>query len=772
MKFFITVLLVVLIGLPAPVASQTRDSWRSVRTNNLFVIGNAEPEKLRQVAVWLEFFHSAFARLVSRNVLDSSVPTTVIVFRDDPSFTPFKPLYQGRPANVAGYFQPGEDVNYIAMSLDPRERDPFSIAFHEYVHLHLRENVPGVPLWLNEGLAEFYGSLQFSGGEALLGVPLPYYIRLLRAEEMLPLTTLLNIDTRSPHYNEQDKSGIFYGQSWALVHYLMLGGGPARQDQFKRFLQQVSRGDDPVKALENSFGMTLDTIEKELNAYVRRGDIPSLRIASADDPQAYASYTAMQRQSLSEGEANYYLGDLLRHIGRDDDAERYFKQAIALDPNAPLAYAALGQLSLRHKRFAEAKKYFERATTSPQHYLVHYNYAWVLSREAMSPSGRINQLSPENAAIMRQQLLQTIKLAPQFAAAYYLLALVDLVTDERLDEAREMAEKAQRLQPKPAYPSLLLAEIHLRRSETANARALLEPLTRDSDPAIRNEAQDLLESLNNPAGANRSGATSRSSAKASGALVVVEPVSTSTTRTLGGDASGGTTAIRDGQTIQRSGSQPSVDELLARYVEAMGGEKAIKAVTSRMLKGTLDVPGVSRGGSFESYIQGPNKAYSLIQAHPFGTLKIGYNGRTGWSQTNGVVRPVKIPAELGSLQRDADLYAVLRIKNNYVKVTAPGMSEIGYRQVYVLDLQPAAGAIERVYLDAQTYLPARLNTYRKLGNALEMVEVYLDDWKAVDGVQYPFSISQRFSKITLSFTVTEIRHNLPLDATLFEPPSK
>jgi hypothetical protein len=191
-----------------------------------------------------------------------------------------------------------------------------------------------------------------------------------------------------------------------------------------------------------------------------------------------------------------------------------------------------------------------------------------------------------------------------------------------------------------------------------------------------------------------------------------------------------------------------------------------------MLKGTLDVPGVSRGGSFESYIQGPNKAYSLIQAHPFGTLKIGYNGRTGWSQTNGVVRPVKIPAEIGSLQRDADLYAVLRIRNNYVKVTAPGMSEIGYRQVYVLDLQPAAGAIERVYLDAQTYLPARLNTYRKLGNALEMVEVYLDDWKAVDGVQYPFSISQRFSKITLSFTVTEIRHNLPLDATLFEPPSK
>jgi len=192
---------------------QTRDSWRSVRTNNLFVIGNADPEKLRQVAAWLEFFHSAFGRLVSRNVLDASVPTTVVLFRDEASFTPFKPLYQGRPANVAGFFQPGEDVNYIAISLDPGERDPFSTAFHEYVHLHLRDNVPGAPLWLNEGLAEFYGTMQFSGSEATLGAPLNHYLRLLRDQEMLPLTTLFSIGTNSPHYNEQEKSGIFYGQS-------------------------------------------------------------------------------------------------------------------------------------------------------------------------------------------------------------------------------------------------------------------------------------------------------------------------------------------------------------------------------------------------------------------------------------------------------------------------------------------------------------------------------------------------------------------------------
>ena len=97
MKIFIALFLAVLCtfqtgAVQAKPAPQTRDNWRSVRTNNLFVIGNADADKLRQVATWLEFFHSSFARLVSRNVLNPSVPTTVIVFRDDASFTPFKPL--------------------------------------------------------------------------------------------------------------------------------------------------------------------------------------------------------------------------------------------------------------------------------------------------------------------------------------------------------------------------------------------------------------------------------------------------------------------------------------------------------------------------------------------------------------------------------------------------------------------------------------------------------------------------------------------------------
>lgn len=729
MKIFITLFLATLclfetIVIQAKLAPQTRENWRSVRTNNLFVIGNADAEKVRQVAAWLEFFHSSFARLVSRNVLNSSVPTTVVIFRDDASFVPFKPLYQGRPANIAGFFQPGDDVNYIAISLDPSERDPYSTAFHEYVHLHLRDNVPNAPIWLNEGLAELYGSLQFSGTEALLGAPLYPYIRLLRDHELLPLETLFSIGTNSPHYNEQDKSGIFYGEAWALVHYLMLGER-GRQEQFKRFLQAVSRGESAAKAIQDSFGVSVAKLEEDLRAYVRRGDFTAQRIGGVDDPQTYASYTAMQRTSLTDSEANFYLGDLLQHIGRDNDAERYFKQSIALDPSYLPAYAALGRLYVYQRRYDEAKKYLQKATSSPQSYMIHYLYAYVLSREGISPAGEVLEYSRETTTAMREQLLQSIKLASNYAPSYYLLAFVDFIADEHLDEAVEMAQKAQQLAPGNKNYSDLAERIKLARSGA----------TRQAHGPVKDVA-------------------------------IAEPVQPSNSRVLGGDSNG--VVINDGQTVDKSGALPTVDELLAKYVEAMGGAAAVKAKTSRVIKGTLDVVGRMRGGSFETYAQAPNKLVTITNTQPTGLSTVGFNGRNGWSRTSSGVRTLK-GAELAALQRDANFYGFLTMKDDYAKITLAGKSKIGYREVYVLDLKPTVGAVERVYFDAQTYLPARVNTVAMVLSTSLPVEIYLDDWREVDGVKYAFSLSQRFTGLTLVFNVKEIKHNVEIDAKLFEP---
>ena len=686
-----TALVIALLFTFSTITAQTRDGWRSVRTNHLFVIGNADPESLRRVAVWLEFFHAAFARLVSRNVIDSSVPTTVIVFRDDMSFTPFKPVYNGRPASVSGFFLPGDDVNYIALSLDPRG-DTYGTAFHEYVHLHVKDNVPGAPLWLNEGLAELYEALEFSGNDAIIGQPDPDYLYLLRQREMLPLKTLFSIGTDSPHYNERDKAGVFYGESWALVHYLMFGDR-ARQDQFRKLLQRIGSGDDAAKAIEATYGTTLDVIEQELQSYVRRGNLTAQRITGIANPEAYRSYTATQRSGLTDSETYYYLSDLSLHMGRHTVAERGLKEAIAQDPGFLPAYAALGSMYVEQRRYAEAKKYLQKATTSPQSYLVHYYYAYVLSREGVSAKGEVSQYSRENAAVMREQLLQSIKLAPSYAPAYYLLGVVDFLSDQT-DEALEMAQKAQQLSPSNKNYVELVQDIKQFRTGSTTAQARREPIKSDT---------------------------------------IAEPTRTTTSHMLGGAS--GPVAINDGQTVDSSGALPAIDDVVNKYMQAVGGAAAVNAVTSRVVKGTVDIVGVSRGGAFELYTVRPNKNVGFIK--PAG-------------------------GELVVMKGDADFYSIINLKNNYAKLTLAGKSKIGYREVYVIDMKAASGASNRLFIDAESYLPARMNT--------ERAEIYFDDWREADGLKLPYVITYTVQKRTMTLTVQEIQTNVPLDARIFAKP--
>jgi tetratricopeptide (TPR) repeat protein len=722
---------------------------------------------MRQVAVWLELFHDAFARLLSKPVVNFSVPTTVVVFRDDASFRPFKPLYQGRPADVAGYFQPGPDVNYIALSLERGGRDSLRTAFHEYVHLHLRENMPDAPLWLNEGLAEFYSAFAVSGGEAAFGAPIPYHIRLLRGRELIPLATLFAVAHDSPHYNERDKSGIFYAESWALVHYLMLGGGGRLRPQLTRFVNLLSAGVSADAGVQLAFGMSLEALEGELKEYVRRGEFASERVAVGRGPDSHVS---AQSAALSEAEAYSYLGDLLLHINRPGDAEKYFQRSLSLDPKLAAAHAALGLLLVRQGSFEEAKKHLRLATVTPQSYLVHYYYAYVLSQEGAG-SGPA-RYSPESAAVMRNELGKVIKLAPQFANAYYLLAFVNLVTGEQLDEAVDLAKRAQQLdRGRPHYP-LLLAQIHLGRRDVESARQILESLARqNTDPQVRSEAEALLEYIDSPSGGAAAGSPADIRARV-GASVVRE------LGTASGDLPGATPGVKpsiatavDGITVDNTGPMPSPDQVIEWYVEAAGGPKAVGAVTSRVARGKLDVAGVSRGGAIEIYTKAPNKVLTVMKAHPFGEVRFGHDGRAGWSQTHpGGLRALK-GAESGALRRDAYFYNPASLRDNYQSIRLLGRAKIGYRDVYVLEMRPAAGDAERLYIDAKTHLPARLDAARVNVRGAGYATIYLDDWREVDGLKMPFRITQSFPGLSVVITIEEVKQNAPLDEALFNRPA-
>lgn len=481
--------------LVAPLCARDKEEeWTSVQSKNFLLVGNARERDIRKVAARLEQFREAFLRLLPVDHFDSSVPLTVIVFKDDAAYTPFEPLYSGQPAGVAGFFQSSPDVDYITLSADRKHvRRPDALAFHEYVHLLVRNSFGNAPLWFNEGLAEYYSTFDISDGnkKVTLGSPVSNRVKTLRERELLPLEKLFNVDDVSPYYKEPDKRNLFYAQSWALVHYLLSG---QRRIQLSTYLELLARGMTVEDAFRQAFQTDFATLENELRAYIRFNNYPQQIITFEKrlelDP-------LVRSTPLREAEAQFYLGDLLLHTNQLDKAASYLQKAVALDPNLATAHASLGVLHMRQNRFDEAKKHLERASLDSQNYLVHYYHAYVLSREGMMLDSFIEgYYGKEAAQLMRAELKKAIELAPNFAEAYRLLAYVNLVRDEQLDESIALLNRAISLSPRRQEYALLLAQVYLRREEFDAARKVLNPLILSSTSAlIRSQAQTLLTSV-------------------------------------------------------------------------------------------------------------------------------------------------------------------------------------------------------------------------------------------------------------------------------------
>jgi tetratricopeptide (TPR) repeat protein len=490
------VAVIALLVLALPVSA--KDTWLSVRSKNFLLIGNASEKEIRQVGTRLEQFRYVFMQLFPKANLNTPVPTTVIVFKNDSSYKPFKPLYQGKTNdNIAGYFQQGEDVNYITLTTEARPESPYGVIFHEYTHLLVGNNMSDPPVWFNEGLAEYYSTFDVSDGnkKITLGKPISNHVYLLR-ERFIPLADLLRVTHDSPAYNERDKSGIFYAESWALVHYLLQGDKGQRVAQLAKFSALLSAGKTLDDSFQQAFQMDYKTMEGELRKYVQRSTYPGTIFELA---QPLEFDTEMQTKPLSEAEAQAYLGDLLYHTNRADDSEAYLKQALTLAPDLPLAEAALGRVRVHQKRYDEARKLLEQAVKAdPQNYLAHFYLAEALNRQALGPDNVVMQYPADVAATMRAELKKAIELNPNFPEAYHLLAFLDLVNGEELMDATVAMTQARLLRPERLQYALTLARVYFRRQQFDAARHVLEQVMRsgNADAQIRAEAQGTLQQVN------------------------------------------------------------------------------------------------------------------------------------------------------------------------------------------------------------------------------------------------------------------------------------
>jgi tetratricopeptide (TPR) repeat protein len=486
-KPFLAVAFVFLALHSQPQQVIAKDTWTSIQSKNFFLVGNGNEKDIKQVAVRLEQFRDVFTRLFPKVKFATPVPTTVVVFKSDSSFKPFKP-----GPNIAGYFQPGPDVNYISLTTELQgDQNPYNVIFHEYTHLLVNNTLENAPVWFNEGLAEYYSSFSISDDQKfVLGDPIANHVFLLRESKMLPLRTLFQVDHKSPHYNERNKQSIFYAQSWALMHLLLVGKA-GRADQLAKFIDMVSRNVAVEQAFQESFQMPIETMEKELREYVRQS---RYNIVRGHFERKLQTDTGMQSAPLSEADAQAYLGDLLLHSNRQD-CEVYLKKALSLDPNSVVANSAMGMAKLRDGKSNEALSHLERAVTSnSQNYLVHYYYALALS--GVGSGQPVSGLAPDVASKIRQHLLKSIELRPDYPTSYQLLGFVSLVTGNNLDEAKTLVSRAIQVAPGRSELLFILGQLYLRSGDYKQARQLLEKAAKSTtEDELRQSAEAMLAQL-------------------------------------------------------------------------------------------------------------------------------------------------------------------------------------------------------------------------------------------------------------------------------------
>jgi len=313
--------------------------------------------------------------------------------------------------HAAGLYQQGPTKIYVVLQMNLEGERPYHILYHEYTHTLVHLNFFHVPLWLDEGLAEYLGNASLGNKEVRIGLVPAGHLYVLQQNKLLPIETLLTVDHSSPYYNEANRTSVFYAESWVLTHYLMLDQ-KARQDRLlPKFLEAYTRTGDQVAAAKIAFG-DLQKFGNTLDKYARAGNFYN-GIMKPSTESVDKNYTF---RALSHAEVSILLGEFLAIHGRPKEAKELLDAAAKENPNSAALHEVLGLSEYRNGDWEGATKEMEEAirlgTTSFAPYYM------VGARMARG----IDYSLKEGDAQVIENLNKAIKLNPNFAPAYDALA--------------------------------------------------------------------------------------------------------------------------------------------------------------------------------------------------------------------------------------------------------------------------------------------------------------------------------------------------------------
>ncbi len=222
---------------------------------------------------------------------------------------------------------------------------------------------------------------------------------------------------------------------------------------------------------------------------------------------------------------------------------------------------------------------------------------------------------------------------------------------------------------------------------------------------------------------------------------------------------------------------PTVDQILAKYVEALGGEPALRKITSREITATADVPPADNGTArpslaVEEFQKAPGLQLMTAKTQA-GTTSTGFDGTSAWSQDPKGAVTVSTGVELARAKRGADFYEPLDLKTEYTRLVARGMDTVRGHDVYVVFAVPQGDSAERLYFDVQTGLLLRKWSVTPTPIGTDPMQVDYDDYRdAGNGVKLPFliQVDSLIPAQVRTYHITKVQNNVPVDDSKFAKP--
>ncbi len=442
-----------------------KETWVEVKSPHFVAYSDAGEAEARKLLQQFEEIRTVFLKVFPKIRVDAPKPTILLVTRDEASMKRFSPKsFEGKDAKrESGLFSSGPERNYALIRLDAASQfdKPFHVLFHEYTHGVIHLNFPGIPTWLDEGIADFYGTTEIQKDRVLIGRISRDTLRTLQETGFLPMDTLLAVNQDSHHYRDGSRASGFYAQSALLVHYLFMDPQAQKSGLFGKYLAAISHQADPLTAGREALG-DLGHLLTALLGYSRQ----PTHLYWTYGLSAQLSSQDFSARTLEPAQALVVRAEYLQQSQQEPASRPLLQEALKLGPALPEVHAAQAFGLLEQGQDGEARKELEEALRlGSLDFRVYYHLAYLNHGATREPDARQMDL-----------LERARQLRPDFPPVHQMLGQAYARDPAKADQALREMRLTVELDPSQLAYLANFGAVCMTLDREAEAKAVLDRL--------------------------------------------------------------------------------------------------------------------------------------------------------------------------------------------------------------------------------------------------------------------------------------------------------